>query len=300
MEAKIPVQKVRHVELIPDLDSVMAVPLLSKAPYVHFRWTISRVLAMAMSFFLGVFMTGTWWLKMALESENTVYEYLTNLVWIAIGLSYLVGFAGDVESLANVAAHYARKNYRQEHGYSFREDTIRPDYITYWNTLVITISVLAATFGVTFVVLAVIQDSPGLLFNYVDEYGEGTVVNFNFLFHVFTTLSVMVYVFLTQDHHRHVLFISLNGLLYLTVARTAIALLGLTTYLFGHNVSEVYNLTSALPTSVVIIMFFLIIITVVVVFDVVTSPWNALIMLPRGSTLQKHERDAKREDSANV
>lgn len=263
----------RFVNEMPWMRNENLIPAADQAPYMHFPARVSHVLAALQAFLLGTIMYGAWWLKLVIEEEVTVYDYLTNLVMIAIGTFYWLVFVGQVESWANHGAHLYR---RAQYGAKAR--AVRPDYILHFATLAAATPVLSATTGVTFAVLAVLQDAPGLLFNYVSEYGEGTVVNANFFMHVFTTLSVMVYIFLTLDRHQHVLTVTFRGLVRVTVVNVVTALIALMTYIYGHSIPDVYDLDARLPASVVVIIFLIIIVGVTTVFNLVASPWNRLLV----------------------
>lgn len=266
-------ESVQYVDHMPCMDSDRLIPAADQAPYRHFPARVSHALAALQAFVLGTVMYAAWWLKLVIEEEVTVYDYLTNLVMIAIGTFYWLAFVGQLESWANHGAHLYR---RAQMGRKARP--VRADYILHFATLAAAVPVLSATMGVTFSVLAVLQDAPGLLFNYVSEYGEGTVVNANFFMHVFTTLSVMVYMFLTLDRHQHVLTVTFRGLIRVTVVNVATAMIALMTYIYGHSIPDVYDLDSRLPASVVVMIFLIVILTVTCVFNLVASPWNRLLV----------------------
>lgn len=280
-----------HTALSRNICDRPEIPTACASIYVHFPWTVSRVLAMCQALMCGVSVMAVWWFKLAIEDDITVYHYLTNWVFIAIGLFFLSAFAGHVEAMINTGM-YQKSSNAGPRGFNDAIDTYsatctRPDYITCFMTSVVTVPILGTTTGVTFSVLAVLQNAPGLVLDYVSDYGGGTVLNANFVFHVLTTLSVCLYVVLTWDQHAHATFVTLRGLVRLIVVQWLEAVLLLIVYLFGHVISDVYSLSDALPGVVIAIIFMMSVGCVVMVVNITTSPWNRLL-LSRAGVAKEH------------
>lgn len=197
----------------------------SFVPYGKLAWHPFRFVSFALIGCWGLFMVALWMTKEIAEgSDNTFWTYLTNWSWVLQAIFWTAKFLGYVESLIT----YRYKdvpNYIIYHVY----------YWLFWPTLMVNT-------GVTWVVLLVLYDSPGLLVNYFDEFGPGFVFLMNFIFHVATYILMVSELVLTYEDLMYMLNRSLVSLIRYFFTMFAIANTFLLMYLALHNIHDVYGL----------------------------------------------------------
>ncbi len=197
----------------------------SFVPYGKLSWNPFRIVSLVIIALWGAFMVGLWMTKEIAEgSDDTFWRYLTNWSWALQAGFWTAKLLGYVESLI----FYRRKE--------------RPNYIIYhvyywlfWPTLMINT-------GVTWVVLLVLYDSPGLLVNYFEDYGAGFVFLMNFVFHVATYILMVSELVLTYEDLMYMLNRSVKSLVRYFFTMFAIANVFLVMYISLHNIHDVYGL----------------------------------------------------------
>lgn len=197
----------------------------ASVPYGKMAWHPFRILSFILIFLWGSFMILLWLTKEISEGSNdTFWMYLTNWSWALQCVYWATKFLGYSESLVTYRL-VETVNYTIYHVY----------YWLFWPTFMINT-------GVTWVVLLVLYDSPGLLTNYFDDFGPGFVFVMNFIFHVATYILMVADVILTFEDLVYMLNRSAVSLVRYFFAMFAIANVILLSYMSTHNIHDVYGL----------------------------------------------------------
>lgn len=211
-----------------DEDTVRLVDLhrvYSFVPYAKLSWNPLRLLSLILIFCWGSFMVYIWMWKEISEGDNDTYwMYLTNWSWTLQAIFWTAKFLGYLESLITYR-HKEVPNYIIYHVY----------YWLFWPTLMVNTAV-------TWVVLLVLYDSPGLLTNYFASMGPGIVLVGNFVFHVATYILMVSELILTYEDHMYMLRRSLSSLIRFFFVQLTFANVYVIMYLALHNIHDVYGL----------------------------------------------------------
>ena len=252
--------------------------LYDVVPYAKFNWHPSRIVDLGLIFMWGLFMWSLWVMKEVLEENSTYWMYLTNWSWFFQAVFWLGKFLGYMESLAFLG----RKN--------------KPDYVLYYVYFGIMWPVFMVNTGVTFVVILVLYDAPGLLTNYIGDYDAGFVFLMNTIFHVLTFIFMLFSMYLTRRDLEYMLFRNTRSLIIYYVSQYFLGLLLVGIYLGTHDPYDVYNLDDTYPYWF-LIMIFAFVIYIPSIFGVLTlSSWDTGFHVGASPVIKKEKGQEKERE----
>lgn len=243
----------------------VAVPCDSRVPWIHYPWFWQRYVhlaivatwcAVTVSFFvLKVLMA-----EVDDHDDRNYFTYLTNWGWT------FESFYASMKLLALLESGIREK--RAMNGWAPGNDFLMR--VVYE---VLFLPRLALNAGITFGVLVVLWDSPGLVVNYIQLYGGNVVLSVNTLVHVFPLGMAIVDVLLNALDLRHLYTRTFRGLATLLVLNFITPMLILFLYASHSSPGDVYNLTAWYVTVAVIAVFLLAMISVMSLVVFMHSPY---------------------------
>jgi len=260
-----------------------SVPCDSRVPFIHYPWYWTR--------FVNLFQVLVWCtvtlsffiLKVEMaevdsHDDRNYFTYLTNWGW-----SYESLYAA-MKLLA--LAMSGLREIRAYHGW-----VPGPDYMMRFVYEGMFLTRLSLNAGITFGVLMVLWDSPGLVTNYILVYGGSTVLTVNTLVHVIPLAQAIVDIFLNRLDLCHLYNRTFRGLMVLMAVNLIQPTLILFLYASHSSPGDVYNLSSWYVTAAVICIFILAMVFSVSLVILLHSPFTHVRILWPSSKAKKLDYD---------
>jgi len=174
-----------------------------------------RWLSLVVSVAWGLVLWAGWIMKYFLEDPGHFGHYLTNWSWVLQTLTF---------TLISIAL-------------IFRWDRLLwlVYYAVWW-------PVWVSSWAVLWLVILVLADSPGLVTDVFEQFGAGTVLAVDRLYHVVTTVMMTVYMFLSLKDHFSFWHLKTKSVWVLILAQFILCHLIVLTYLALNNIRSVYQL----------------------------------------------------------